>query len=167
MSVLFALSQRFVLTSSSQGDFKGLKEVRRVVESTMDNIHPIYLIKELLLKRELAKDPELANESWDRYLPNFKKRTLSKRRVPFKVADKSKKTYTPFPPAPERSKVDLQIESGEYFLSKTAKKDAAMAEKHEEQKKRKEEKLREREREFVPPEESAAVPKKKKRKVST
>ncbi len=71
-----------------------------------------------MVKRELAQNPDLANESWDRFLPNIKKRVLSKRRAPFRTTDKSKKNYTPFPPAPEKSKVDMQIESGEYFLTK-------------------------------------------------
>jgi ribosomal RNA assembly protein len=114
------------------------------------------------IKRELAKDPALAHEDWSRYLPNFKKRTLSKRRTPFKVTDKSKKTYTPFPPAPEKSKVDLQIESGEYFLGKEAKQRAAEAERAEKAKQKKEEKKREREKEFVPPEESVGKSKKRK-----
>lgn len=105
----------------------------------------------------------LAHEDWSRYLPNFKKRTLSKRRKPFKVTDKSKKAYTPFPPAPEKSKVDLQIESGEYFLGREAKQRAAEAERAEKAKQKKEEKKREREREFVPPEENPAKPKKRKR----
>lgn len=104
----------------------------------------------------------LAHEDWSRYLPNFKKRTLSKRRKPHKVTDKSKKTYTPFPPAPEKSKVDLQIESGEYFLGKEAKQRAAEAERAEKAKQKKEEKKREREREFVPPEESSGKAKKRK-----
>lgn len=115
------------------------------------------------IKRELAKDPALAHEDWSRYLPNFKKRTLSKRRVPHVVNDKAKKTYTPFPPAPEKSKVDLQIESGEYFLDKHAKKRVAEQERAEKAKEKKEEKKREREKEYVPPEE-AGDKKVKKRK---
>jgi ribosomal RNA assembly protein len=112
----------------------------------------------------LAKDPALAHEDWSRYLPNFKKRTLSKRRTPYKVDDKSKKTYTPFPPAPEKSKVDMQIESGEYFLGKQAKQRAAEAERAEQAKQKKEEKKRERESEYVPPEETAGKTKKRKTK---
>ena len=146
------------------GPFKGLKEIRRIIDDCMANIHPIYHIKELMIKRELAKDPTLATESWDRFLPNFKKRTLSKRRVPFKVTDKSKKVYTPFPPAPEKSKVDLQIESGEYFLSKEAKERAQKEEVMERQRVKREEKMKEREKAFVPPEEVDAAEKKEKAK---
>ncbi|KAJ5993966.1 hypothetical protein N7451_009690 [Penicillium sp. IBT 35674x] len=142
-------------TVACMGPYKGLKEVRRIIDDCMANIHPIYHIKELMIKRELAKDPTLANESWDRFLPNFKKRTLSKRRVPHNVTDKSKKVYTPFPPAPEKSKVDLQIESGEYFLSKEAKDRAQKEEVVERQRLKREEKMREREKDFIAPEESA------------
>lgn len=120
-----------------------------------------YLIKELMIKKELAKDPELVNENWERFLPHFKK-NLSKRRVPYNVTDKTKKTYTAFPPAPEKSKVDLQIESGEYFLGKQAKERVARQEREEKAKEKKLEKKREREGEYVPPEESG--PKMKKRK---
>jgi ribosomal RNA assembly protein len=146
-------------TVAAMGPYKGLKEVRRIIEDCMANIHPIYHIKELMIKRELAKDPELAGESWDRFLPHFKKRNLSKRRVPLKVTDKSKKVYTPFPPAQEKSKVDLQIESGEYWLSKQAKERAGKEERMEKQREKKAEKEKEREKEFVAPKEE-----KKKRK---
>jgi ribosomal RNA assembly protein len=100
----------------------------------------------------------------DRFLPNYKGRNLTKRRVPFKVSDKSKKTYTPFPPPQEQSKVDKQIEAGEYHIGRDAKKRIAQEERMEKQKVKKEEKKREREKEFVAPEE-ASERKKKKRKV--
>ncbi|KAL4903663.1 hypothetical protein BDW74DRAFT_37355 [Aspergillus multicolor] len=151
-------------TVAAMGPYKGLKEVRRIVDDCMANIHPIYHIKELMIKRELAKDPTLAAESWDRFLPNFKKRTLSKRRTPFKVTDKTKKVYTPFPPAPEKSKVDLQIESGEYFLSKEAKDRAQKEEVMEKQRLKREEKMKEREKAFVAPEDLEEAERAKKEK---
>merc|ERR1712054_573020 len=85
-------------------------------EDCMHNYHPVYHIKELMIRRELEKDPALAHESWERFLPSFKKK--NNRRKQSKV---SKREYTPFPPAPTPRKVDLQLESGEYFLGKEQK----------------------------------------------
>lgn len=132
----------------------------------MNNVHPIYHVKELMIKRELAKDPNLKNENWARFLPNFKKRTLSQRRKPLKVTDKSKKTYTPFPPPQEKSKVDLQIESGEYFLAKQAKERQHRAEKLEKQQERKVEREQERAAAFIPPKEDVSDSKKRKKRRS-
>ena len=56
----------------------------------------------LMIKRELMKDPKLAHESWDRFLPNFKKSNVQ-RKKPKK--QKEKKKYTPFPPPQPESKV--------------------------------------------------------------
>ncbi|KAJ5172806.1 hypothetical protein N7492_005399 [Penicillium capsulatum] len=158
LKALELLTSTYILvqgnTVAVMGPFKGLKEVRRIIDDCMANIHPIYHIKELMIKRELAKDPTLANESWDRFLPNFKKRTLSKRHQPFKVADKSKK----------KSKVDLQIESGEYFLSKEAKDRAQKEEVVERQRQKRDEKMREREKDFIAPEEDAPADAEKKKK---
>ena len=120
-----------------------------------------------MIKRELAKDPELATENWERFLPHFKKRTLSKRRKPAKVVDKSKKIYTPFPPPREKSKVDLQIESGEYFLGKQARERAAKEEKQQKQRERMAEKRMEKERDFVPPKEDGAKKKEKRKRKDT
>jgi ribosomal RNA assembly protein len=109
----------------------------------------------------------LKNESWDRFLPNYKKRSLSKRLKPHKINDKTKKPYTPFPPPAEPSKVDLQLEAGEYHIGREAKKRIAQEERLERQKAKKEEKKREREKDFVAPDEPVdgdGERKKKKRK---
>ena len=82
-------------TVSAIGPHKGLQQVRRVVEDCMKNVHPVYNIKSLMIKRELMKDEKLRNESWDRFLPKIK-RNQSKRHKPRLI--RQKKDYTPFPP---------------------------------------------------------------------
>ncbi|KAK5779652.1 ribosome biosynthesis protein KRR1 PWA37_002834 [Arxiozyma heterogenica] len=138
-------------TVSAMGPYKGLKEVRRVVEDCMKNIHPIYHIKELMIKRELSKKPELANEDWSRFLPMFKKRNVA-RKKPKKIKTE-KKVYTPFPPAQLPRKVDLEIESGEYFLSKREKEMKKLEERKERQAEKQIEKEKDRAKDFVAPKE--------------
>ncbi|KAF2763032.1 ribosomal RNA assembly protein KRR1 [Pseudovirgaria hyperparasitica] len=166
LKALELLTECYILvqgsTVSAMGPYKGLRTVRRVVLDTMANIHPIYAIKELMIKRELEKDPELKNENWERFLPQFKKKSLSKRQKPFKITDKSKKVYTPFPPAPEKSKIDLQIESGEYFLGKGEKERADREKREEKMREKQEAKKRERQKEFEVPKED--LPKKEKKR---
>ncbi|EMR10645.1 hypothetical protein PNEG_01345 [Pneumocystis murina B123] len=152
LKALELLTQCYIMvqgsTVSVMGDYKGLKQVRKIVEDCMKNIHPIYHIKELMIKRELEKDPLLKNESWDRFLPHFKKRNVS-RRKPKHIKENE---YTPFPPPQNPRKIDLQIESGEYFMSKYAKERKKREERKEKQKQVSEKRRKERESAFKPPE---------------
>ncbi|KAM7495724.1 hypothetical protein LguiB_030333 [Lonicera macranthoides] len=137
-------------TVAAMGSFKGLKQVRKIVEECMLNkMHPLYNIKILMLKRELAKIPELANENWDRYLPKFKKKNVKQK----KVKSKEKKPYTPFPPPQQPSKIDQQLASGEYFLSDKKKSLKKWQEKQEKQDEKTAENKRKREEAFIPPKE--------------
>jgi ribosomal RNA assembly protein len=137
-------------TVAAMGSFKGLKQVRRVVEDCINNVlHPVYHIKILLMRRELAKNPALENENWDRFLPKFKKKNVQQK----KVKTKEKKPYTPFPPPQPPSKMDLELESGEYFLSEKKKSERKWQEKMEKQTEKTVENKRKREAAFVPPKE--------------
>ena len=109
-------------TVSAMGHFKDLKTVRKVITETMNNVHPIYNIKELMIKRELKKQPEMAGQDWTRFLPKFKKQNV-KRKSAGTDGQKKKKEYTPFPPEQQLRKEDYQMMSGEYFLTEKQKKE--------------------------------------------
>ncbi|ETW84530.1 hypothetical protein HETIRDRAFT_103077 [Heterobasidion irregulare TC 32-1] len=185
------LTQCYVLvqgsTVSVMGPYKSLKEVRRIVLDCMKNIHPIYRIKELMIKRELAKDPKLAEESWDRFLPQFRRKHLKTSEKTARKNDKveaknearkaagvepepaqkpEKKVYTPFPPAQQPRKIDLQLESGEYFLQPHEKKRREDRERMQKQTEVSAKRRAERAEAFVAPVEEAAptVEEKRKRK---
>ncbi|PVV00008.1 hypothetical protein BB559_000192 [Furculomyces boomerangus] len=138
-------------TVSAIGTHKGLKELRKIVIDCMNNVHPIYNIKELMIKNELRKDPKLKGESWDRFLPNFKKRNV-KSKKPQKIGKKSKDRSL-FPPPAAPSKIDLQLESGEYFLKPDEKHAKDQERKRASQLESQIKKDQEREKDFVPPKE--------------
>uniref|UniRef100_A0A5S6QJZ6 KRR1 small subunit processome component homolog n=1 Tax=Trichuris muris TaxID=70415 RepID=A0A5S6QJZ6_TRIMR len=104
-------------TVSALGPHDGLCHVRRIVEDCMRNLHPVYNIKTLMLKKELMKDPKLANESWDRFLPKFKKKLTSLKRR----SKKQRAASSSLPSTSVTSKVDQELETGEYFLKKKEK----------------------------------------------
>lgn len=133
----------------------------------MNNIHPVYNIKRLMIMKELAQDPKLKEESWERFLPTFKKKNVQ-RRKPHQIKEEGvkskngigtggddvvvkkqkKKSYTPFPPAQTPSKIDKQLDSGEYFLSEQQRKSKKLAEKRTAGKTKSEEKRKKRQKEF-------------------
>nr|XP_028601613.1 KRR1 small subunit processome component homolog isoform X2 [Podarcis muralis] len=146
-------------TVSALGPFNGLKEVRKVVLDTMKNIHPIYNIKTLMIKRELSKDPELRLQNWERFLPKFKHKNLNKRKEPQKK--NVKKEYTPFPPPQPESQIDKELASGEYFLKESQKKRKRVEEIKAKQAEAISRRQEERNKAFIPPKEKTVVKPKK------
>ncbi|KAF8570690.1 hypothetical protein P879_07820 [Paragonimus westermani] len=130
---------------------KFCNRVRKVVTGCIyDNIHPAYSIKRLLIIKKLKADPTKATVSWDRFLPKLTKKVLSRRRKPHKV--RKKKEYTPFPPAPTPSKIDIELEKGTYFLAEAERKRIKTAAKISQSNKvSKERQAKKRAAAFVPP----------------
>lgn len=147
LKALELLTQSYILVQGNtvsimSSSWKGLKQARRVVEDCLQNIHPVYHLKRLMIQRELEKDPALATEDWSRFLPEFKKKNVP-RKKPKKGrrttaattgggggeaaaatagsnkddSNNKKKAYTPFPPPQQPSKVDRLLDTGEYFVS--------------------------------------------------
>ena len=153
LKALELLTECYILVQGStvcvMGNFKQLKIVRRIIVDCMKNIHPIYHIKELMIKKELMKKPEMANESWDRFLPNYQKHNVKKKKI-----KKEKKEYNPFPNEQQPRKIDLLLQSGDYFFdeknkakkesNKKIKKKIENKEIEEEKNKKREEKQKER-----------------------
>jgi len=157
LKALELLTECYILvqgqTVSVIGQVKGIKAVRRIVEDCFKNVHPVYHVKELMIKRELAKDDALKEEQWDRFLPHFKNRNVQRKKTKVK-----KKVKNVFPPLPTPRKEDLQMESGEYFLSEQERLAKKKQERLEKQKEKTMEKKKKRAEEFEPP-------KSKKRKI--
>ncbi|KAK5607694.1 ribosomal RNA assembly protein krr1 [Crenichthys baileyi] len=144
-------------TVSALGPYNGLKEVRKVVMETMKNIHPIYNIKTLMIKQELSKDPDLRTQNWERFLPKFRHKNLSKRKEPKKKS--VKKEYTPFPPSQPESKVDKELATGEFFLRESVKRRKKMEEIKVKQAEALSKKQEERNKAFIPPKEKPLMKK--------
>ncbi len=155
LKALELLTECYILvqgnTVAVMGSIKGIKQAREVILDCMKNIHPVYNIKRLMIMKELAKDPKLAKEDWSRFLPTFKKKNVQRKKPKNVDTSKAKKSYTPFPPAQTPSKIDKQLDSGEYFLSERQRKAKKLEQKQQESIKRSVEKRMEREKEFEAP----------------
>ncbi|XP_005095828.1 KRR1 small subunit processome component homolog [Aplysia californica] len=146
-------------TVAALGPHRGLKEVRKIVEDCMNNIHPFFTIRTIMEKHDLAKNPDMKNQNWAPYLPQYKSKNISKRKQPLKK--KTKKTYTPFPPPQPESKVDKELATGEYFLKEEERQQRKTELKKQKQKQAKQDRQQKRDKSFIAPEEAKEPPKKK------
>jgi ribosomal RNA assembly protein len=146
-------------TVAALGPHKGLKEVRKIVEDCMNNVHPFFTIRTIMEKHDLAKNPEMRSENWEPYLPQYKSKNINKRKQPLKK--KTKKTYTPFPPPQPESKVDKELASGEYFLKEYERKQRKAELRKQKQKQSKQDRQQKRDKSFIAPDEPAEPPQKK------
>jgi len=161
LKALELLTECYILvqgnTVSVMGTIKGIKQARQVIIDCMKNIHPVYNIKRLMIMKELAKDPKLKDEDWSRFLPTFKKKNVQRKKPSKEQKEKDKKVYTPFPPVQMPSKIDKQLDSGEYFLSEQQRKAKKLAQKQNESVQKSMERRIEREKEFEAPKKNGNV----------
>lgn len=131
------------------GHYSKMKVARRVVEEVMKNVHPVYHIKELMIKRELAKDEKLKTENWARFLPEFKKIKDNRRRKKKIIHKKKKEGHAP---QIQPRKEDLAMESGQYFMGKKNATHQQKAQAIKKRKAKREKKLKERQLRYTEPE---------------
>lgn len=119
LKALELLTECYILVQGSTvsiiGNFKNIKVLKRIIVDTMQNIHPVYHIKELMVKRELMKDENMVGVNWDKFLPKFKQ--VKQKRKASKPKSEKKKERDLFPPEPTPRQEDIKMETGEYFLS--------------------------------------------------
>ncbi|XP_053628493.1 KRR1 small subunit processome component homolog isoform X3 [Cherax quadricarinatus] len=131
-------------------------KVVRVVTDTMRNIHPVYLLKALMIKRHLVQDPNLKHEDWSKFIPKFTPKNVPRKKPKVR---KLKKPYTPFPPDPTERKIDKQMAEGKFFIEKSERKWSKKRKPTEEEKKESTDRQREkRAKAFIVPEEPKYKP---------
>jgi ribosomal RNA assembly protein len=152
LKALELLTSCYILVQGNKvacmGEFKDLKTCFKVVTECMQNVQPIYNIKEIMIKKELQKNPEMQSEDWSRFMPQFKKQNIKRKKVKF---ERKKKEYTPSPPEQLPRKEDIQMATGEYFLSEKAKDDIKREKKREQKEDLKSAKVNERNRTLAAP----------------
>jgi ribosomal RNA assembly protein len=61
-------------TVSCMGKHSNLKIVRKIIEDSMDNIHPVLHLKRLIIKKEISKNIKFKNQNWENFLPCLKEK---------------------------------------------------------------------------------------------
>jgi len=51
------------------GSYTGINEAKKVILGTITNTHPVFLLKQLMVKKKLGKDEKMVEENWERYIP--------------------------------------------------------------------------------------------------
>ena len=130
LKALEILTECYILvqgkTISVMGSVRGCQDVRKITEDCMKNIHPIYGLKRLLIRRELMKREDMKNEDWSRFLPVYKKSNVNKEKAKEfkkkrkqqakKWVEKQKLDKSIFPPAPTKRKEDIAMETGKVLV---------------------------------------------------
>uniref|UniRef100_A0A671T8Q9 KRR1 small subunit processome component homolog n=1 Tax=Sinocyclocheilus anshuiensis TaxID=1608454 RepID=A0A671T8Q9_9TELE len=153
------LKECWPLVHKALGDVVTRDLIRLLARSVLFEQMWVTLDTTLMIKRELANDPELRTQSWERFLPNFRHKSLSKRKQPKKKM--VKKEYTPFPPPQPESKIDKELATGEFFLRESEKRRKKMNEIKAKQAEALSKRQEQRQKAFTPPKEKPAVKKSK------
>jgi ribosomal RNA assembly protein len=108
-------------TACIVGDYKGINDAKNVIVSCFENIHPVFEIKKLMIKRKLEKDN--VDGEWDRFMPKIEKTHSNKK-------TKSRQSGGGMPENIRDRKEDIQMKTGEYYTnSKNLEKDKAREER--------------------------------------
>merc|ERR1712039_942806 len=101
-------------TVSVIGAVKNIEAACRVIIECFKNIHPIYHLKSLIAKRKLMSKTTFLHDNLEQFLPKFNKNT-KRAHLPNL---RTKNSCTRPKPKSQQSKIDIQLESGEYFMKK-------------------------------------------------
>ncbi|KAF9764382.1 KRR1 small subunit processome component like protein [Nosema granulosis] len=86
------------------GSYEGLTTAKHVITGCMNNIHPVFEIKKMIIKKKLSEDPTKKDEDWSKYLPEMKKTHQKKTKRKEKATE------------PKDKKKKSKIETGECFV---------------------------------------------------
>lgn len=122
------------------GDYRGVNDAKNIVIKCFENIHPVFQLKELIIKKKLQTDK--IEGDWERFLPKIKKTHSS---------NKTKSRLSGGMPEEIRERnEDREMETGEYFMKK---KNLDKIDSREERRKKREEIRKEKESRFIEPDE--------------